>query len=616
MKTGATEPGVRRETTAVRSLAEERVLFDLVGALLAENVCGIAERAVEVQREGELFLRVDMEPMRYLLIPVRAASMTAYRCRSADLVEVQIGEHGEAVSARLNPLQLMRRVKELAAARNESLPGLAVFEADLHTAILHTELSMRAICEQAEAGVDPFESFAAAERYASFRDRPFHPTARVKGGFSADDYRSYCAEYGAEICLRWLAVRRSVLTFGAGTAAGETADLVLDRAERARLGESFDRAGISEADYLALPVHPWQLERVILTQFVPEIEARDFIPLDFVGGAFQATSSVRSLVPKRETNDHLKLPIGIISLGARRVLPALYMLNGERGQRLLAQAIERDQVLASTLALCDEGIWWAYHLPGSDLFEDRPRHLSALIRRYPDLEAGDQLLPMSALCVDSLPQEGHLFDRWLKHRGEAVTKRAICDLFQEVCTAFFSAALRLLRLGVLPEMHGQNVVLRLRAGRVVGLLLRDHDTVRLHLPWMRACRLDDPGYIVKPDRPNSLYNDSPDGLIYYLQTLCISVNLYAILDALSRAYSIDEAELWLVVRQTLAEGLNEVPFAAEQRAILDRELFERQVWPTKLLITPLLQQSGPAGASMPAGSGTTINPLCRAELTS
>ncbi|TCP55757.1 siderophore synthetase component [Tumebacillus sp. BK434] len=615
----------------IERMAEEQVLLDLIGALLAENVCGMAETAVEVMLDEELFVRVDLEgERRYLLLPVRPGFTTRYIGRSADVVEVQAGEYGAGVSARLTPLQLLRRVGELAEAMGERLPGLEVFARDVETSLLHTRLSLEAVLERGGTDVDPFASFAAAERYAAYRDRPFHPIARVKGGFEAEEYRKYCAEYGGEVVLRWLAVRRDVVLAGgkAGKAAAkftlsevddlrrlhadvaspaEPAELILSADERAQLWTVFEKAGLSRATYIALPVHPWQLERVVLKEFLPELGAGVFVPLEFAGGAFTATSSVRSLVPVADRLDHVKVPIGITSLGAMRFLPALYMLNGERGQQVLADAIRTDEVLERTLQLCDEGIWWAYFVPGSDLFEDRPRHVSALIRRFP---AEEQLLPMSALCVYGLPNaDDHLFNAWLARRGEMVTPAAVRNLFGEVCETFLHTALRLLRLGMLPELHGQNVVLVLKDDRVQGLLLRDHDTVRLHLPWLEAAGLQDPGYIVKPNRPNSLYNQTPEELVYYLQTLCIQVNLYAILDALVRTYGLAEEELWQELREKLESALSDVPFTAAQRTVIHRQLFETAEWPTKLLITPLLQQDGPAGGSMPAGIGQAVNPF-------
>lgn len=160
----------------------------------------------------------------------------------------------------------------------------------------------------------------------------------------------------------------------------------------------------------------------------------------------------------------------------------------------------------------------------------------------------------------------------------------------------------------MPELHGQNSVLVWQHGYMKQMLLRDHDSVRLHLPWLQQQGIDDPQYMIRPGYSNSLYNDTPEELIFYLQTLGIQVNLYAIIDALSTVYNIEEKLLWNILRDQLREQLHEVPFAAEVRQVIYSILFEKEEWPLKLLVKPLLEQAGVPG-SMPSGQSTIQNPF-------
>ena len=48
---------------------------------------------------------------------------------------------------------------------------------------------------------------------------------------------------------------------------------------------------------MPMPVHPWQLEHVILPRFTGEIEEGSIIVLDIEVGDVQATSSLRSMAP-------------------------------------------------------------------------------------------------------------------------------------------------------------------------------------------------------------------------------------------------------------------------------------------------------------------------------
>jgi siderophore synthetase component len=331
-------------------------------------------------------------------------------------------------------------------------------------------------------------------------------------------------------------------------------------------------------------------------------------------GEYAATSSVRSLAPL-VAGHHVKLPLGVVSLGAIRSLPALYMKNGDKGQRLLEQLQGADETLSKRLFVCDETAWWAYMPRAGDWFDDRPRHLSCQIRRYPAISTTDephQLVPMSAFSVYGLGTGGgHLFDSWMELRGMRRGEDSVLQLFSEICDEYLTICMRMVRFGVLPEVHGQNVLLVLESGRTAGIALRDHDTVRLFLPWLERNGIADPEYIVKPDRPNSLYNKSPEQLLSYFQTLGIQVNLYSIADSLVQWCGIEEGLLWKAIRESLKRAVACADIPDEDRKTLDELLFERETWPWKQVITPLLQQQGRPGGSMPSGSGRAPNPFVK-----
>lgn len=140
-----------------------------------------------------------------------------------------------------------------------------------------------------------------------------------------------------------------------------------------------------------------------------------------------------------------------------------------------------------------------------------------------------------------------------------VSQQSVEELFAEVCLSFFEIVLRLFRIGLLPEIHGQNSILIWNDGRVTGILLRDHDAVRLHLPWLTAQGIADPEYQTRPGYSNSLYNETPKKLLFYLQTLVIQVNLYAIIEVLASVYNMKEASLWTILQKSLDSCFNFLP---------------------------------------------------------
>src|SRR5690606_3533363 len=124
--------------------------------------------------------------------------------------------------------------------------------------------------------------------------------------------------------------------------------------------------------------------------------------------------------------------------------------------------------------------------------------------------------------------------------------------FEELCAVIVELSLRCFRLGVMPELHGQNVLLVVRAGRVEGLLLRDHDTLRTHAPWLEAHGLQEPAYVLKPGTSNTLTLETPEALLGYFQTLAVQVNLYSIAEALSRSHGVELEAAWRGLRDAIA----------------------------------------------------------------
>lgn len=82
-------------------------------------------------------------------------------------------------------------------------------------------------------------------------------------------------------------------------------------------------------------------------------------------------------------------------------------------------------------------------------------------------------------------------------------------------------------------------------------MLRDHDTVRIYKPWLTAHQLSLPKYVVREDTPNTLINEDLETFFAYFQTLAVSVNLYAIIDAIQDLFGVSEHELMSLLKQIL-----------------------------------------------------------------
>jgi siderophore synthetase component len=181
-----------------------------------------------------------------------------------------------------------------------------------------------------------------------------------------------------------------------------------------------------------------------------------------------------------------------------------------------------------------------------------------------------------------------------------------------LCHSFFEINLRMFRIGMLGEIHGQNAVLVWKAGYAQGLLLRDHDSLRIFVPWLERNGLADPAYRLKKGHANTLYHERPEDLLFWLQTLGIQVNFRAIIDTLAEVYALPATGLWTAMGEVLNELIDTLEFDAEARIMIKHQLFEAPHWPQKLLLTPMIERAGGPG-SMPFGKGQVVNPFHRLD---
>jgi siderophore synthetase component len=591
--------------------AEQHLIKDLMDAFLLENLFSINENGRIVQgpidflclEEGESLFEVPLSEKESIVFPVRFSVLQSYRL-SGECVYLLLKDSKRLEV--LKPLQTARLLIDAYGKTNGySKDNLNQFLSELTLALKQTALAYEAAKILQD---NQIVSFIETEQLAAFRDRPFHPTSKAKEGWTEEEYRLYSPEFQQTMKLSWLAVRRDYIR--TGKVANEALlDGLLTEQEKYQLTEAFQKEGISIEDYFAMPVHPWQSTNVIAELYQEEMIQEICIPLDVQIGSYTATSSLRSLVPVNGGVYHLKLPIGISSLGALRLMPTRYLMNGEKGQELLERAKEKDRYLKNRLFICDERNWWAFHGEDQNLFADKPGHLTCQIRSYPsEFVSGYDytLVSMAALAVG---KEDHLFSQWLDMQKKEVTQENVTNLFEDLCSEFTTFACRFLLYGIMPELHGQNVVTVIKGGDLIGFLLRDHDTVRIYPEWMEKANLEDPDYTIRKDTPNTLINRNPEEFLSYFQTLAVEVNLYAIIDSLCSVYQLEEAILWKMVKESIWKAIHDHDFEVKHREVIYNILFLDETWPMKRLLDPLLRRKGSGGGSMPSSIGKINNPF-------
>ncbi|WP_407310649.1 IucA/IucC family protein [Pseudomonas sp. nanlin1] len=613
------------------TMAAESVLQDLVDCLLAEQFFGAEPLALTpaaqwpgLHPQAPAFIGLsaeqrvwewccDPQEQRFIIVALRPGITQAWEKVPGTPVLARQDQRWTSLSPHGFMELLLRGVAER-FPDNEK--GFALFQEVLDISVRQTALSLdHRVDTHNLLGQDNARFFLTMEQWASLRDRPYHPLAKAKQGLDDGQYQRYQAEFAQPVALNWVAVAAELLQCGSGVVDprhNPPAHYLLPANLQAELTAEMRAKGLEDS-HIALPVHPWQLAQVLPVQLGAAFAQGDCQRLAFSAAEVYATSSLRSMTPCFASADYLKLPMAIYSLGASRYLPAVKMINGGLSERLLRQALPLDATLQQRLHLCDENKWWAFMPPDATLFDEAPRHLAAMVRSYPAALLDDpdfRLLPMAALGTPLPGSRRHFFDDWLQYRQLPVDTASVQALFGEVCHSFLDINLRMFRLGMLGEVHGQNAVLVWKAGYVQGLLLRDHDSLRIFVPWLERNGMADPAYRLKKGHANTLYHERPEDLLFWLQTLGIQVNLRAIIDTLAQVYDVPATALWKQMGQVLEDLLVTIDFTEEARAMLRQQLFEAPHWPQKLLLTPMIERAGGPG-SMPFGKGQVVNPFHR-----
>ncbi len=482
------------------------------------------------------------------------------------------------------------------------------------------------------------KTLIAAEQWASLMDRPFHPLAKGKLGFTAQEYKRYMAEFNQPITLVWVAIAKSHVMVADNvedTTTQHPATYLLDTTQQQVLAKELNDKGIADT-HIAMPVHPWQMTHVINDMYTDDLANGTVVALKFDELITYASSSMRSMLIDADTPNSIKLPIGVYALNSKRYLPALKLINGEKNQAILMQARTLDPVLSAQLRLWDECLWWGYMSPSHlhdksainpYFYQEKPTHLGAMLRQLPADLCDDsiRLLPLASLGMLVYKQGAshHIFDDIiqkdiqnniyddLQETPPQDKEISVIKCFSNLCDVFLGTMLRCLRLGFAPEMHGQNIVIVLKDNRFTSLLLRDHDSVRIYLPWLARHQIADPDYLSPPDFKNRLYRETPQALVFYLQSLGLLVNIRAIIESLVEHYEINEDALWREAMTSIEEALMTIDFDDDQRQIIRDELLSNSYYPYKTLLLPVIARGSDPHGSMPAGESRTINPFMR-----
>ncbi|MFD6135630.1 GNAT family N-acetyltransferase [Isoptericola sp. NPDC060257] len=204
--------------------------------------------------------------------------------------------------------------------------------------------------EQVDDGDDDrrrADAFQAAEA-AMTEGHPGFLANNGRIGFSLDDYRAYAPERGERLRLMWLAARRehSHLAVGAGLTEQALYGDELSGAERAAFADRLAARGLDPAEYLYLPVHPWQWQHRVPITFAADVARGDLVPLGPGADEYQPQQSIRTMFNRTRPERHyVKVALAIQNMGFLRGLSPAYMRGTPEINDWVAGVVEGDPTL-------------------------------------------------------------------------------------------------------------------------------------------------------------------------------------------------------------------------------------------------------------------------------
>ncbi|MCP2265313.1 GNAT family N-acetyltransferase [Promicromonospora thailandica] len=372
-------------------------------------------------------------------------------------------------------------------------------------------------------------------------------------GFSLSDYRAYAPERGQRLRLHWLAARRehTHLALAADGTEATHYGTELSDAERTAFADRLAARGHDPADYLYLPVHPWQWDHRVAVTFAADVARGDLVPVGPGADEYQPQQSIRTMFNRTRPERHyVKTALAIQNMGFLRGLSPAYMRATPAINDWVADLVAGDD----TLRRAGFGVLREVASVGytGDVYHRTPRPnphrkmLAALWREspLPRLAPGERLVTMASLLhrdaggaafatalvrASGLPPE-----QWLTAYLDAYLYPLVhCLLSHE--------------LAFMP--HGENLILVLRDGVVVRALMKDigeevavlgHRTLPQTVERIRAVVDDD-------EKALAIFTDVFDGVLRHLSGILAADGVLA------------EDRFWALVAGTIDRHAAEHP---------------------------------------------------------
>ncbi|MFE0802840.1 IucA/IucC family protein [Streptomyces sp. NPDC058812] len=384
-------------------------------------------------------------------------------------------------------------------------------------------------------------------------------------GFGIHEYLSYAPETASPVRLVWLAAHRSRAAFTAGVGI-EYESFVRDELGEAtvdRFHGVLRERGLDPADYLFIPVHPWQWWNKLTVTFAAEVARGHLVCLGEGDDEYLAQQSIRTFFNTSHPEKHyVKTALSVINMGFMRGLSAAYMEATPAINDWLAQLIEGDPVLKSTgLSIIRERAAVGYrHLEyeqATDRYSPYRKMLAALWREspVPTLQDGETLATMASLV--HVDHEGASF------AGALIERSALAptEWLRHYLRAYFVPLLHSFYAYDLVYMpHGENVILVLKDGVVQRAIYKD---------IAEEIAVMDPDAVLPPEVSRIAVEVPEDKKLLSIFTDVFDCFFRFLAANLAGEGIVEEDAFWRTVAEVTREYQESVPELAEKFARYD-----------------------------------------------
>ncbi|QFR98054.1 IucA/IucC family siderophore biosynthesis protein [Streptomyces tsukubensis] len=492
------------------------------------------------------------------------ASRGVYGGWRVDASTISLLEPGAAPAPFGDPLRFLVRARAALGLDGATLGHLlqelsATLAADArldHTALDSTEL--------ADLGYAQLEGHQTGH--------PWLVINKGRLGFSAVDTARWAPEARRPTELPWMAVRAAHATYR-GVAGLETAEQLYAREIDKDVRRAFDSAlrsrGLKPADYLYLPVHPWQWEAIVLPLFGSSVASDAIVPLPTDGDVRLPQQSIRTFLNTTHPHRHtVKLPLSILNTLVWRGLPTQRTVAAPAVTAWVHSLRDNDPFLRDEcrVILLGEVASVAVEHPLYDGLPEAPyqyKELLGAIWREPlagRLAAGERARTLASLIHTD--RHGRAFTAELVSRSGLSPREWLLHLF----AALLPPLLRFLyQYGTVFSPHGENAIVVFDENDIpVRLAVKDFvDDVNISAQPL-------PEHDTMPDDVRDvLLTEPPEFLTQFIHS-GLFVGVFRFLSALCREQlNVPEEEFWAMVRAEILRHQARFPELKERYELFD-----------------------------------------------